>query len=71
MNCPFCNRTMILDGDSFICHYCEFGININWKKADECEHDDISFGVNNLAYCYDCGNLIAYENSSNSSKKEK
>jgi hypothetical protein len=46
--------------DYWICDYCEVGILASPKK--NCEHEDISFGVNNLAYCYDCGNLIAYEN---------
>ena len=61
MKCPDCKRLMILRGDSFICDYCEIGININWKNADECDHINITFGVNNLALCNDCGNLLAYE----------
>jgi len=49
--------------DYWICEYCDIGFLANPKK--DCEHNDITFGVNNLAFCNDCGNLIAYENKLN------
>ena len=62
MNCEKCNNPMKLetidDKDYWICKKCETGFLANPKK--NCEHEDISFGVNNSAYCYDCGNQIAY-----------
>ncbi len=62
--CQDCKKLMrleVIDGrDYLICDYCKSGFVIPKKN---CEHivDSIIFGVNNLAYCQDCGNLLAYE----------
>ena len=63
MDCEKCNNPMTLENfdgrDHWICETCEVGFLATPKK--NCEHDDITFGVNNLAWCNDCGNLIAYD----------
>lgn len=63
MNCELCNNIMVFiecDGRNYwICDFCQNGYLA--KPKENCEHENIIFGVNNLAYCLDCGNLLAYE----------
>ena len=41
------------------CEHCEISFLANPKK--NCEHEDVRFGVNHLAMCNDCGELLAYD----------
>jgi ribosomal protein S27AE len=66
MKCEKCNNLMILEQhDDFreywICERCGIGFLAHPKKNCEHDVDSIIFGVNNIAWCEDCGNILTYE----------
>jgi len=57
MKCEVCKQPMVLDGDVFICHWCEIGVDTKYKSTRKCEHERVVVGID-CERCIDCGMVI-------------